>query len=562
MKRFNKICLYACVLLSFGTSCKKDFLTEVPLAFTTVDNSYISLSDFNNAVYQQYKYVRSEFYSAGGGGDETLPFDYQYGLDLVYDGAPGSIIRFGNYTLVIPVSTYLTAHWANFYKIIANSNTILARLKGSAVPVANQTTIQAQAMFFRAFAYRSLAELYGGVPLVLNEVTTPKIDYVRASQHEVYQQAITDLVFAAANLPSITTAQNGEISNLAADHLLAEVYLADGQFNNSVTAATLVIGDPNMALMQNRFGSQVAEAGDVYYDLFRPKNQNRASGNKEGIWVAQFENDVLGGGSSSTSWTGVYLAERQFAPYIGGFIQNAINPFLYPVSDFTGGRGVGYGISMRYYTDSIWASDFSNDMRNSKYNFVRTFTYNDPAKPTYFGKTISTNSPPTGMIVPQRAFYAYQTKVTTPGHHPTGLYANIATQLLSNSYGVAGGTYTDQYIFRLAETYLIRAEAYLGAGNTANAALDINVVRARANASPVLPGAVNIDYILDERMRELGIEEKRRLTLGRLGMVYSRAIKAKNPLVIGISPTNNLWPIPQTEIDRNTGAKLVQNPGY
>jgi hypothetical protein len=64
-------------------------------------------------------------------------------------------------------------------------------------------------------------------------------------------------------------------------------------------------------------------------------------------------------------------------------------------------------------------------------------------------------------------------------------------------------------------------------------------------------------------MRELGVEEKRRLTLARLGVVYDRTVTvAKNPLVNNMKASNNLWPIPQAEIDRNKDARLEQNTGY
>lgn len=52
--------------------------------------------------------------------------------------------------------------------------------------------------------------------------------------------------------------------------------------------------------MTQRFGSQANEEGDVFYDLFRPNNQNRASGNTEGIWVIQFETNVEGGGNNTS----------------------------------------------------------------------------------------------------------------------------------------------------------------------------------------------------------------------------------------------------------------------
>ena len=117
-------------------------------------------------------------------------------------------------------------------------------------------------------------------------------------------------------------------------------------------------------------------------------------------------------------------------------------------------------------------------------------------------------------------------------------------------------------MFRLAETYLLRAEAHLGAGNAALAAADINVVRARSNAAPVAAANVNIDYILDERIRELGVEEKRLFTLMRLGKWYDRIIKCNPFYASAAQPKYNLWPIPQSEIERNRGAVLEQNPGY
>jgi hypothetical protein len=74
----------------------------------------------------------------------------------------------------------------------------------------------------------------------------------------------------------------------------------------------------------------------------------------------------------------------------------------------------------------------------------------------------------------------------------------------------------------MADTYLSRAEAYLGLGSTALAAADINIVRARTNAAAITAGDVDIDYILDERMREFGVEEKRILKLLRMGKFYDR----------------------------------------
>src|SRR6218665_4109095 len=121
------------------------------------------------------------------------------------------------------------------------------------------------------------------------------------------------------------------------------------------------------------------------------------------------------------------------------------------------------------YVNLIFESHFDNDIRNSNYNFVRFFTYNYRSKLEYYGKTISMQKPPPGVTVMTRLFFAYQSKVTTPGKHPDALFANKAKLILNSN---AGGTYTDQYMIRLAETYLLRAEAYLGEGNLPAAAAD------------------------------------------------------------------------------------------
>ncbi|MFA6875253.1 MAG: RagB/SusD family nutrient uptake outer membrane protein, partial [Parabacteroides sp.] len=94
---------------------------------------------------------------------------------------------------------------------------------------------------------------------------------------------------------------------------------------------------------------------------------------------------------------------------------------------------------------------------------------------------------------------------------------------------------------------------------------DINAVRARAHARPVDPADVNIDYLLDERIRELYGEENRHFVLRRTGKLLERVRKynnnPKNP-GLNIQDYNILWPIPQTQLDLNIGAKWEQNPGY
>ena len=554
----KKITIIICLLTSISFSCKKTFLDETPLDFLSTTNGYVTAKDFDAAVNNLYNRIRLEFYSSG----EQRPFDYVFGTDLVYDGQPATTRHTNMVAAYSPLSTEIPLiHWTSLYKIIAESNTIIDRIPGSSMSDADKTLTEARARFFRGMAYRTLAYLYGGVPLNTSEVVSPQTDFTRATKNAVLEQVVSDLKFAATNLPAINVVQDGQINNLAANHLLSEVYLALGQFQNAVDASTLVINNPNVGLMRTRFGVKQSDVTkNVYWDLFQRGNQNRKNGtNREALWVIQFETDVPGGGAVSTGIGGSYQFERHFAPQFINFrlAGSSVQPFLYPISDYTGGRGIGWAISTKYFSDVIWASDFDNDLRNAPFNFVREFKVTNPSHPQ-FGQTISTRTPPAGITVPRRDFYAFQSKITTPGDHPDGMFENKATLLLKAS---AGGTYADQYMFRLAETYLLRAEAYLGLAQLSNAAADLNAVRSRSNASNVLPANVNIDYILDERMRELGSEEKRRITLMRLGLVFDR-VKKYNPYYADILPTYNLWPIPASELERNNGAKLEQNPGY
>jgi len=87
-------------------------------------------------------------------------------------------------------------------------------------------------------------------------------------------------------------------------------------------------------------------------------------------------------------------------------------------------------------------------------------------------------------------------------------------------------------------------------------------VRARAGASPATAGQVTLDYLLDERIRELVGEESRRFTLVRTGKFVDR-VKAYNGLVGNkVQEYHALWPIPQAIIDANRDAVFAQNPGY
>jgi hypothetical protein len=209
------------------------------------------------------------------------------------------------------------------------------------------------------------------------------------------------------------------------------------------------------------------------------------------------------------------------------------------LADSLGGRGIGRLRLSNWVDYRLYPAQ---DMRNSKYNLKRRFYYNDASMPATFGKRVTglTGSDTIYNITP------YTTKWNQ--FDPT------------DTFGY--GTIKDITMMRLGETYLLLAEAQFKQGNTAGAAASINALRTRAQAPQVTAGQMTLDFILDERARELIGEEQRRLTLVRTGTLIDRATRLNGASITGLTTKNLLLPIPQSTIDLNVGAQLGQNPGY
>ncbi len=572
---FNIKSLYLIFLTVFTFlifSCNEnEFLTEVPLDFYAPENSYVTISNFESALFNLYYRVRTDFFQSAQ--EFSFPSLSWSGTEICYSHKNmGDRANWSS--LLLPTSTDIVydAAWLKAYQIIFDANVIIGRAdsENSKLTENQKTLVKAEASFFRAFGYRILAHLYGGVPIVLEETTSPKRDYVRASRKEVYEQCVLDFKYAAENLPGPDEVDDSRINNLAAYHYLSEIYIALERWQEAINAATIVIDNPATNLMTERFGTRANETpnpnmpwatgGDVYWDLFRQGNQNRSTGNKEAIWVLQYEFNVPGGADG-------FDAERELVPRLwqakitnnDGSVATVVP---YP-NTYYFGRGSGFTRPSHYFFETIWQkSGYSQDIRNSEYNIVRDFIVANPAS-DYNGKWVIKDNIPINLKTSDdttRNYFPVIAKCSTPGKHPKELY--LANQTVPGSLtNSARSTYRDKYVIRLAETYLLRAEAYLGNKDHTNAAKDINTVRKRSKAPEIDVSMVDIDYILDERIRELHFEELYLLTLTRLGKLVERA--NLNPWVgETYLPHNNLWPIPYDDIEKNLEAQLEQNPGY
>lgn len=556
MKNILYIIAFSMLFFTVSSCNEDEWLEEEVFDFYSASNSFRTEAQFNAAIAKIYNLT--DLYTVWSGA-ATL-FIYHYTSDIAYNAiAPTHSLNSYSDALT-PESANVRIAWQRFYEVIKNTNVIISRIDGPDTEFSSESKrnkLKAEALFFRAFMYRNLGIKYGGVPLVLEEVTEPKRDFARATREEVFAQCIEDLEFAAANLPEVSELEEeGRLTKAVAKHLLAELYIITGDYAKAISSATAVIENPNYELMTTRFGSRQNEPGDVYWDLFRRGNQNRNSGNTEALWVAQYEYNVTGGGRGS-------IITQFFGPqYYLLRGKDGKNLFLGPTNQ-NGGRGIGWFAASDYLLNGIWENS-PGDMRNSEHNIIRDLVVDNPSS-AYYGQKMVESDAIASIDTYKRQWTAIFAKTTVPNNFPEEVIVDPSTGEVTRN---ASSTFRDHYHMRLAETYLLRAEAYLASGNTEAAAADINTIRGRANAPLITPEDVDIDFILDERARELHMEEYRLYTLMRLGKVAER-VQAHNPYYNGtyntgftVSEHNNLWPIPQQEIERNTEAVLEQNPGY
>lgn len=560
--------------LVFFPSCDEDsFLETEPVDFYSPANSYITSADYEAAVMNLYKRVRDDFFTSAGANN--FPAAAITATDVCHPHKNhGFTVDLASILLPTNESLVYNALWRPAYRIIFDSNAIIERAASdnNELTEAEKTYFTAEAKFFRGYMYKMLANLYGNVPIVLEETKSPKRDYVSSPREEVYQQAAADLKDAADNLDDIDDVPDHRLNRLAALHLLSEVYISLERWQDAVTAASTVIDHSNTALMTERFGTRKDEKAwptqgnfdtDVFWDLFRQGNQNRSEGNQEAIWILEFEYNIPGGGPGR----GGPLLERNFAPRAWqAKIENAdgsTSPLVPFPNAYVGGRSSGFSRPTHFFYETLWErSGYDQDIRNSPANIRRDFIVRNPAS-DHDGKWFFKDNLPVRMASlndTTRNMYPWIMKTSTPGRQPAEAF--LPDQTVEGSLSWSHVAFRDVYAIRLAETYLLRAEAHLGLGKPDLAAADINVVRSRAKAPPVDAADVDIEYILDERARELILEEFRVLTLTRLGKLVERT-KKYNPVN---GPTyqdhHNLWPIPYSEIEKNLEGDLQQNPGY
>lgn len=572
LKKILNFPLLVVSVLLIHTSCTEEWLEPKPLSFYAPENVYVDENglrailptlrkDLKREVYENQHWFMLEFASS----------------DLAVSGDQPD---YANLTPSGSMYKYLSM-FSDIYEFIKNTNVLISRIDDVEWKDAQtRNAILSEAYFFRSYWYYRLVHSYGDVPWVGQEYGGAKLDFNTHSRWAILDKIQSDMEFAVEWLPEQPSM--GVPSKYAGHHLLTKIYLANSNFDKAIESASTIINGP-FALMDTRFGSTASDPSrNVLWDLHRVENKNLPQ-NTETIFttIDRFE------APDEARSIGLYAA-RNYVPHWWSFPDSRGTAGVSSQSPQADTLGQGnHDVNANYFhSHGIWAEfgydwETTPDLRRADVNWIEMeeITYADPQSPNF------------GEPVNQK--YLASLADTNYMWRSYPFYKTFMPPELGRPTGRAVGGNGDWYIFRLAETYLLRAEAYYWKDQLSMAAADINKVRERAKAALISPDMVTIDYIFHERARELYMEEPRHSEMVRVANImargnlngyslanfheknwyYDRVIRFNNwyetpkysrrgGQQANISPFNVYWPIPQSVVTANTLGVINQNLGY
>ncbi len=613
MKKHIKIFTFLSLLLFI--SCNEDtFLKEDPKAALYATNIYDTYTGFRssmNSVYSQMRRINGE-------SVRTWAQLWQQNTDNVMTRTH-SINQFADYTPTFSIAKDCY-NW--LYIIVNTSNMIIYRAENDASVNWEGTNeeennkkrkiIIGEARAARAWAYRLLIYAFGPVPLSAAEITGS--NYSNAWERDpigvIKAQMKEDLLIAVENLDMIGETQI-YINQAFARHYLGELYLSLGEFDKAIEVLKPLCESKDYSLVNSRFGRTAErEDGNYFMDMFR--NPYRKDGNTESIFVfANGVGDLFPGYFKTyvkTAYTGDYRdfarnnkTEEEYTLWGGksrgrchntpfsmfneedynrykkfkdldeeGMVDPLRNPYLikYWLWEHNDGRDNfmyenedirGQHTSVRRFFAYDWTKDGEISAKSISLDEAiprHEDPYQDkyPDSDIFVGDTVYTfflfqPSAQGYLAWFKKHLYTYTRKWEAElGYSTDNVFVENCTQTIVH--------------LRLADSYLLLAEAYMMNGSNNDAATWINKVRERAGASMISADKLSLDFVLDERSRELVTEELRKITLLRTGKFIERT-NLYNPLSMGyVKDYHKLAPFPQATIDANKDKAMDQNLGY
>ena len=594
MKKNILVILVSLLTLSALTSCAGDFLVEKPVTDIYADNLLTNYSGFESMNYALLSMVRDEYgrmdINYGSTDFGSLPFAkstmWSCGTDNAWGNNRHTDFRFFSFPKNITGMTDAPCFLSIFewlYKVVNTANMVIGRAENedvewdggsAAADQQRKAQIIAEARLYRAWAYRHLTYSFGAVPLSTEEITGAnyRVDWERNSVEDIRKVMEEDLKFAIENLPMRYKGNNTRPNQAVARHYLGELYLAMGRPADAKSVLQPLVEGGDYRLMTSRFGKNANNPGSAFIDVFR--SPLYTDGNNEVLWAflnTEEENTSYGNSTvmfMRNMWVNYYSNESAISK-----LTCALYPGQTPVLfwSLNGGKGAGRcAISLGAFELYTYDNQQDNDVRYDENSLVWHLYFLDDSGEKYEINNfinLKTNAAMSNDNDPTIKQY----------HLPSTRKWQYVNPVFEKSN--ADNQFNDMVYLRLAETYLLYAEALLKTNDAAGAAEWINKVRRRANCSDIPAGVASIDFILDERSRELITEEQRRETLIRLSQenggderradnIFKSRVRAHNEVsgreVRGMHDdvTPVLFPLPQEFINSNTGRAIQQNPGY
>ena len=628
-----------------ATSCSDDFLKQDPLSFYEPKTTFATESGVNAALAMGDRLLRGiTVHYSGGSNNIPLSTEYFFSELALFGKTDVGAAFCDDWATKLTPTTFISDggnansaigyFWNQGYSGVKYANTVISNIdavEGMAQDKKNQ--FKGQAYFQRAWHYSHLVFQFGDIPLVTKILEVPKQNYKSTKKEAILDMLVSDMEKAVQWVPNQKDLTYvGQVNKGACRVLLSKLYLATGQWKKAELQCDTLINNldgTDYRLMTECFGAEETTGSpttktitrNVMWDLHRPQNK-LASSNKEVIMgmVNQGEGGV---GAVDVQWL------RIFAPFWNGNIKAAaghknaksINNWNKTQKQYNDtldwvrytGRGLGHCRLTYFAQHPLWKVNGVEDDIDLRHNhdvgnWVRMtdFKYNDKwanngEDAEYYGKNIRLYDDDGTLLCSDtiRSWYDY------PYYKLYVRDTKVHAIETASSFTQTLGSCNDMYLYRLAEVYLLRAEARFFQDNNQGATEDVNTVRRRAKASQYYT-SVNIGDIMNERARELYLEEWRNTELKRVSYelalsgkpdewgntysldnwdkqegtdeqggsywyqrinhysLYNKGAIVSNgkTLKYTMDKRNLFWPIPQGAIDANSEGQLHQNYGY
>ena len=641
IKNISRVCLIMAGTAVLLSGCSEDFLATDPLSFYEPGATFSTESGLRAAMGICDRHLKL-YYACDH--NEMLPM----GTELMFsdlcvaantdkarmlcnianDLTPNSDQSTQNY---LDRSNSICFFWDEGWIGVRHANTIIKYAPGveGLDPTIRDAYI-GRAYFHRAFRYMALMMQFGEVTVVATLIDTPKQTYYSIKRDALLTMLMKDMEWAVEHVPEQQDMNEiGMVNKGACRVLLTKIYLAIGEYTKAKEQCDILIDQSQYKLVKGEEFGTFNDGGEpltwpitrnVIWDMHRAENK-LISSNTE--WIMGMPNR----GSDQESFVKM-LTMRIFYPFFfnsgltdpdgkQGLQNYKRNDSKYD-AEYDYMRALGRGISTwrnsYWYTHSLWyvnGKEDKGDLRHSSEtgNWMRMedLKYNN-RESQYYGQNLRLYSDNGDLLCSDTIRRWYDVP-----HYKMYLDDPVNDANVSGSDGNRGATTggnADWYLYRLAEVYLLRAEAkfYINPSD-ATIADDVNEIRKRAHCDELYKaGSVTIGDIMNERARELYFEEWRNCELTRVSLCLARSGRPDewgnmysletfdkqqgtdeeggsywyqrvnhyniyNKGVVNVTASNNslnytidkkniYWPIPEKAITANSKGQLHQNFGY